>query len=73
MLPRRRVATAIAEPMHAEPMHHWDGTTHVSMAGLTQLASQVSDTAGEVFTYDLESCVRHGDALTPSPKAPAHP
>lgn len=43
------------------------------MAGLTQLASQVSDTAGEVFTYDLESCVRHGDALTPSPKAPAHP
>ena len=32
------------------------------MAGLTQLASHVSDTAGEVFTYDLESCVRRDDA-----------
>jgi ankyrin repeat protein len=35
---------------------------------LTQLASQVSDTAGEVFTYDLESCVRPCGALNPSPK-----
>ena len=44
-----------------------------SMAGLTQLtqlASQVSDTAGEIFTYDLESCVRPCDALTPSPSDP---
>ena len=44
------------------------------MAGLTQLtqlASQVSDTAGEIFTYDLESCVRPCDALTPSPSDPA--
>ena len=41
----------------------------VIQPGFTQLASQVSDTAGEVFTYDLESCVRPCGALTPSPMA----
>ena len=45
----------------------------VIQPGFTQLASQVSDTAGEVFTYDLESCVRPCGALTPSPMAASSP